>query len=123
LPSDPVVIGIALACLFLMPLVRYKVAWLAAVVVFMWADSVMPGKPAALALRAPLLGALLLLGAFRFRGRPGSVSPPSAAIGLALLAGASVVYAEERAFAALSVAMLFALGLLVFGYLPRSVRN
>jgi O-antigen ligase len=121
IPTDPWVVVAAVAFLALMPAVRYRTAWLAAIVVFLWADSLFPGRAAALSLRAPVLLALLLFGAFRFRGVAGSVRPPLPALLLAALAAVSVAYAEDRAFAALSVSMLVAVGLLTFAYLPRMV--
>ena len=121
--SDPLIWLVAGAFVALAPAVKYRTAWLAAVALFMWADSVMPGREAALVLRAPALAALLLSGAFRFRSVRAGVRPPWPAVLIAVLATASIAYAEDRKFAALSVAMLIGLGVLAFVFVPRSVAS
>ena len=118
-------VALGLGVVALLPSIPFRYGWLACLAWFAWAGSSMPYAEQA-RLPAARFGFLLLVavqGTLRLRAHPGAERPPAAGIWLMGLILASILWTEDRSYAALSAVLLFALGGIVLLHLPRLVRG
>ena len=99
----------------------FRVGWLAAILVFAWADSSMWGaeEPRQARVRIAILGLLLVQGMVRLRGAGRAEMPPRPALLLLALATISLLWTETRLYSSANVVWLALLGAVAFGQVAR----
>jgi O-antigen ligase len=117
--DHPWILLVGIGLLPLVPVVPFRWAWVALLLSFLWADSILPLARVVQVARWGLVPLVLAQGLLRLRGSGPGERLPLPAVVLFGWCALSLLWAEQRAFAVVTLGFLVATAGITFGLVPR----